>query len=70
MMASNTEMLACAERELRYRKRVYKRLVEERRMSLPQLDHELRTMEAIAEHFRKLIEIEQPNLFQQGVSHE
>ena len=61
-MATPTEMLLCAEREVRFRERVYPRLVERKKMSLPQSDYEIRMMESIAEHFRKIVEDEQPKL--------
>jgi hypothetical protein len=56
-MATPTEMLACAEREVKMRERVYPNLVRRGKMSLPQSDYEIRTMESIAEHFRKIVEL-------------
>jgi hypothetical protein len=56
-MATPAEMLACAEREVKMRERVYPNLVRRGKMSLPQSDYEIRTMESIAEHFRKIVEL-------------
>lgn len=39
---------ACIERELKMRRRVYPRWVEQRRMSQQQADREIKLMEAIA----------------------
>jgi hypothetical protein len=61
-MSTPTEMLACVERELKYRARVYPRLVEGGKMSMPQADYEIRTMESVAEHLRRMTEAEQPML--------
>jgi len=42
-----TEMIACAEREIRLRKHVYPRLVREVRMTQTTADRELEVMRAI-----------------------
>ncbi len=48
------EMLACAERETKLRKRVYPNRVETGRMSKEQAAHEIACMQAIADYFRQL----------------
>ena len=55
-MITAAEKLACAERELKMRRKVYPRWVEQKRMSAPQADHEIRTMEAICDDYRVLAE--------------
>jgi hypothetical protein len=59
-VSTPAEMLACAEREVKMRERVYPNLVKRGKMSLPQSDYEIRTMESIAEHFRKMVK---PQMF-------
>jgi hypothetical protein len=54
MTITATDKMQCAERELKYRRRVYGRLVERGKMSLLQCKRELELMEAIAEDYRKL----------------
>jgi hypothetical protein len=61
-MSTPTEMLACIQRELKYRARVYPRLIEQGRMSVPQADYEIRTMESLAELLQCLVDAEQPKL--------
>lgn len=51
---TNAEKLACAERELKMRKRVYPRWVEDGRMSLAQMHHEIAAMESICQDYRDL----------------
>jgi hypothetical protein len=46
------DKLACAERELKMRKRVYPRWVADRRMSEGQAAHEIAAMEAIVEDYQ------------------
>ena len=46
------DKLACVVRELKFRRRVYPRMVEQRKMQQGQADRELATMEAIAEDYR------------------
>jgi hypothetical protein len=53
-MITADDKLQCAERELRYRRRVYGRLIERGKMSKRQCERELELMEAIAEDYRKL----------------
>lgn len=48
------EMIACAEREVRMRKRVYPRWVEHGRMTPQAANRETRTMEAILAELEKL----------------
>jgi predicted nucleotidyltransferase len=61
-MRTPAQMLACAERELAFRKHVFTRRVERGKMSVVEADYEIRTMEAIAEHFREIVAKEQPQL--------
>jgi predicted methyltransferase len=65
-MSNVYEMLRCADRELKMRKRVYPRLVERERMTVTEADSEIRNMENIVEHFRKLVENAEPTLFNNG----
>jgi hypothetical protein len=46
-MFTNTEKLACVERELKMRKKVYRRWVGTGRMSVEQAKREIELMEAI-----------------------
>lgn len=48
------ELIAAAERELAYRKRVYKRWVDAGKMKLEKAQHELRCMHDIAVTLREL----------------
>jgi len=59
---STTEKLACVERELRYRIRVYARLVAEQKMTERQAGREIAVMGAIVEDYRKVRDLEQPEL--------
>jgi hypothetical protein len=52
------DKLACAERELKYRKYVYARRVDENKMSAGKAAHEIACMEAIIEDYRKAVEKE------------
>lgn len=51
---SYDEMAACAKRELKYRRRVYLRLVDEGKMKPERAAREIELMEAIGEYFEKL----------------
>jgi predicted nucleotidyltransferase len=62
-MSTLAEMLRCAERELKFRKSVFSRRVERGKMSVVQADYEIKTMEAIADHFREIVARSQPQLF-------
>jgi hypothetical protein len=57
-MITATDKLQCAEREVKYRRRVYGRLVERGKMAKRDSERELELMEAIAEDYRKLAEQE------------
>jgi hypothetical protein len=57
------EMMRCAERELKFRKSVFARRVERGKMSVVEADYEIRTMEAIADHFREIVRKQEPQLF-------
>lgn len=48
------EQLACVERELKWRRRVYPRRVTDGRMTQARAIEEIRTMEAVAESIRGL----------------
>jgi len=52
------DLLACAEREVKLRRRVYANRVETGRMSQHQADLEIDKMEAIAEHLATIEERE------------
>lgn len=52
--ATNERLAACAERELKWRQRVYPNRVLTRRMSQAKADEEIAMMRAIVEHFRRL----------------
>lgn len=47
-----SELAACAEREVKQRRRVYPRFVADKRMSQAEADRQIAMMEAIATHFR------------------
>jgi len=51
---TTADKLACAERELKMRKRVYPRWQEQDKMSAGKAAHEIACMEAIAEDYRAL----------------
>jgi hypothetical protein len=57
-MISTEDKLKCAEREVRRRKQVYPNRVETGRMSASEAAYELACMDAIAEHFRGLVQSE------------
>ena len=65
-MANRTgleEQVRCVEREIRCRRRVYPRWVEERRMSQAAADHELACMEAVLVTLQQDLERAKPGLF-------
>lgn len=53
-----SDKLACAEREVKYRKYVYERRVSEGQMSAGKASHEIACMEAIANDYRAAAEKE------------
>ena len=55
---SYTDQLACAERELKMRHRVYPRWVSQARMSQASADREIATMTAIVDTLKPLAEKE------------
>jgi hypothetical protein len=55
---TNADKLACAERELKMRQRVYPRWQEDGRMSAGKAAHELACMEAIIADYRAIAEKE------------
>ena len=59
---SVNEKLACVERELRYRIRVYARLVSEGRMTERQAGREIAILGAIVQDYRELKNKEEPSL--------
>jgi hypothetical protein len=52
MITAETK-LACIEREIKMRRRVYPRWVTDGRMTQAKADDEIKTMEAIADDYRK-----------------
>jgi hypothetical protein len=57
-MISNTEKLQCVERELKFRHRVFERMIEKGKMTKRQADREIELMTAIVEDYKKLAEVE------------
>jgi hypothetical protein len=62
-MITAVDKMQCAERELRYRRHVYGRLVERGKMTREQADRELELMAAIAEDYREVAAEDAPQLF-------
>jgi FixJ family two-component response regulator len=58
-MPTEAEKLACVERELKYRERVYARLVENGKMTERLRDRELNLMSAIVEDYKARVIAEQ-----------
>jgi len=54
MTITNTEKRQCAEREVKQRKYVYPRLVQNERMTQQKANREIEIMEAIAADYREL----------------
>lgn len=63
MIITAADKMQCAERELKYRRRVYGRLVERSKMTKAQAERELELMEAIASDYRALAMEEPTPLF-------
>ena len=61
------DKLACAEREIRQRRRVYPRLVLTGRMTEAEADVQMALMEAIAADYRLRLDNEKPDLLAAGV---
>jgi hypothetical protein len=59
-MITNLEKLRCVERELRFRFRVYDRLVVRGKMSRADQEHEIEVMSAIVEDYRALAAADEP----------
>ncbi|MGY2051917.1 hypothetical protein [Methylobacterium sp. JK268] len=57
------DKLACAEREVRQRRRVYPRLVADGRMRQDEAERQTALMEAIAADYRAQVAAEKPDLF-------
>ncbi|WP_176422184.1 hypothetical protein [Bradyrhizobium sp. 2S1] len=55
MTVSAADKMQCAERELKYRRRIYVRLVERGKITQALADRELELMDAIAEDYRKQV---------------
>lgn len=55
MNITAADKLQCAERELKYRRRVYGRLIERGKMTSREADRELALMEDIAKDYRELV---------------
>jgi hypothetical protein len=66
MTMDDKTKLLCLERELRLRRRVYPRRVAEGRMKIRDAEHEIKTMEAIADDYRGHISRNAPTLFAGG----
>jgi hypothetical protein len=62
MNVTLAEKLACLERELKYRSRVYERLVQRGKMSEPQRQHEIKVMGAIRDDYAALVDEDAPML--------
>jgi hypothetical protein len=56
MMISNWDKMACIDRELKMRKRVFPRLVMHGRMTAIEAEREISIMVAIAEDYRRLVQ--------------
>ncbi|QIG93833.1 MULTISPECIES: hypothetical protein [Bradyrhizobium] len=54
-MITAHDKLQCAERELKYRRRIYLRLVERGKIAQALANRELELMDAIAEDYRKQV---------------
>lgn len=61
-----TDKLACLERELRYRRRVYPRWILEGRMTTASAEHECSVLQAIIDDYRRLRDQESPRLDLRG----
>jgi len=55
---TNADKLACAERELKYRRWVYEKRVAENKMSTGKAAHEIACMEAIRDDYAAAVEKE------------
>ncbi len=53
---TNEEKHQCAERELKFRERVYGRLVDQKKMSSEKAAYEIMCMMAISDDYRRLAE--------------
>lgn len=61
-MVTNRDKLECAERELKFRFRVYDRLVMRGKMTKAEQEREIELMSAIVEDYRALVQFEEPEL--------
>lgn len=55
---TNAEKLACAEREVKMRRRVYPAWVEKGRLSQKEADHQVACMQSIVDDYRAQVEKE------------
>jgi len=60
MTVTNSDKLACVERELAFRHRVYTRLVASGKMSKEKQDREIELMSAIVEDYRAAAASDEP----------
>lgn len=60
MAVTNADKLACAERELKFRFRVYDRLVVRGKMTRAEQEREIEVMSAIVEDYRALAAADEP----------
>jgi hypothetical protein len=63
MAVTNKEKLECCERELKFRFRVYDRLIVRGKMTEAQKAREIELMSAIVEDYRALAADEEPDLW-------
>jgi hypothetical protein len=62
MITTNTDKLHCIQRELVYRRRVYKRLVANDKMSFEKAKREIEIMEDIERDYHRLVDADEPLL--------
>jgi len=62
-MSSAVEKYREAQRELAYRRRVYAKLLAENRLQPEIAEQRIAIMQEIVEDYRRLAEIDEPNLF-------
>ena len=60
MAVTNADKLACCERELKFRFRVYDRLVVRGKMTRAEQEHEIEVMSAIVEDYRAMASADEP----------
>lgn len=63
-MYTAASKLKCVERELKYRRRVYARMVETGKMSFAEAQQQIAIMKEIVEDYRHLASQQEPQLFE------